>query len=114
MARIFGVYASGKRVYSGDFSEVPRPHRERLVEAIEQWGDVISGGGLNELLYSFLCWHDETVFCCAECGSSGGSGGRCDCGGMFEQKPKYEKNEKISRILMCVGSINRVVVEEDG
>ncbi len=113
MGRNFGVYAAGERVYLGDFSEVPQPYRKELVEAIDRWGDVMVGWGLNELIYSFLCWHDETVFECANCGFSSEVSRRCaDCGGVLESGPKYEKNEKISRLLMCVGSINRIVVEE--
>ncbi len=113
MARNFGVYAAGKRVYSGDFSEVPEPYRKELIEAIDQWGSIMVGWGLNELIYSFMCWHNETVFNCAECGFSSGVSKRCeDCCKLLEPKPKYERSEKISRLLMCVGSINRVVVEE--
>lgn len=114
MSRNYGVYASGERVYSGDFSEVPEPYRKELTEAIDRWGDVMVGWGLNELVYSFLCWHNETVFKCGGCGFSSGGSGKCSaCGTVLERKPKHEKNEKISRLLMCVGSINRIVVEED-
>lgn len=113
MGRNFGVYASGRRVYSGDFSEVPEPYRGELVEAIEEWSEVMVGWGLNELVYSFLCWHEEKVFRCGGCGFSSGVSGRCaDCGAVLEGRPKYERNEKISRLLMCVGSIERIVIEE--
>ncbi|WP_462136933.1 hypothetical protein [Candidatus Mycalebacterium sp.] len=116
MARNFGVYAStGERVYLGDFSEVPEPYRRELIEAIDQWGDVMVGWGVNELIYSLMHWHDETAFRCAPCDFSSASSNRCtECGQILEGKSAYKKNEKIARLLMCVGSLNRIRCEENG
>ncbi|MCY4047336.1 MAG: hypothetical protein OXF42_04415 [Candidatus Dadabacteria bacterium] len=86
-ARVFKVYcSSGETAYRGDFSEFPEPHRTRLIEAVDQWGDVMVGWGVNELIYSLTRWHDE--------------------------KGHDGKNEKIARLIMCVGSINRITAEE--
>lgn len=113
-ARKFGVYAStGECVYLGDFSEVPEPYREKLIEAIEEWGEVMVGWGVNELIYSLMRWHNETAFRCAPCGFSSASPGCCaECGRTLEEKPAYKKNKKIARLLMCVGSLNRITRED--
>lgn len=115
-AREFGVYlSSGERVYRGDFSEVPEPYRKTLVEAIDQWGDVMVGWGLNELIYSLMCWHEETVFECGHCEFVSEVSDSCEkCAKPLEPKRKYKRSEKISRLLMCVGSINRITVENGG
>lgn len=113
-ARIFGVYcSSGETAYRGDFSEFPEPHRTRLIEAVDQWGDVMVGWGVNELIYSLTRWHDEEVFQCGRCGTGAAAGGECEsCGGALESGPRYGKSDKISRLIMCVGSINRIAVEK--
>ena len=114
MTRRFGVYcSSGEEAYRGDFSEVPEPYRSRLIEAIDEWGDVMQGWGLNELIYSLMCWHEKKVFECARCDSSRPEPGVCaDCGRTLEPSPRYPKSDKISRLLMCVGSINRISEEK--
>ncbi len=113
--RNFGVYASsGERVYLGDFSEVPEPYRKELVEAIDEWGNVMVGWGINELVYSLMCWHEETVFEC-DCGFRSETRDRCEtCEKTLERKPKYRRNEKIAHLLMCVGSLYKIKVEENG
>jgi len=93
-ARNFGVYASsGERVYLGDFNEVPEPYRKELVEAIDEWGEVMVGWGINELIYSLMCWHKETVFECANCGFLSELPRRCEtCGNTLERRPKYRRS----------------------
>lgn len=113
-ARIFGVYcSSGETAYRGDFSEMPEPYRTRLIEAVDQWGDVMVGWGVNELIYSLTRWHDEEAFVCGRCEKTTDGERRCPaCGETVEPRPKYGKSEKISRLIMCVGSINRISAEE--
>ena len=118
MGRTFGVYcSSGETAYRGDFSEMPEPYRTRLIEAVDEWGDVMVGWGVNELIYSLTRWHDEEVFVCENCGKEADgeaeNKGVCAvCGETVKSRPKYGKSGKISRLIMCVGSINRIAEEK--
>lgn len=112
MSRIFKIYADNEEVYVGNFSEVPDYYRGNLIEALVDWGDCLSKGGLNELLYSSFHWYHRKVFYCKTCDKFFEDGNSCEeCKFDLDEKYKYDRDDRIERIFACIGMINKVEIE---
>ncbi|MGH7885304.1 MAG: hypothetical protein ACRENO_06375 [Thermodesulfobacteriota bacterium] len=113
MSKQFTVFADNKIIYSGALNEVPVNLRSNLIEALSDWGDCLSKGGLNELIYSTLHWYKEKNFYCKECDLSFDDADCCEnCGTSLKDQFIHKRNPEIDKILDCIGMINRVDIDE--
>ena len=112
MSKIFNIFADSEKVYSGDFSEIPAEHKEKISEALIEWGDILSKGGLNETIYSLLFWYNEKEFGCSDCSEVFKSGDVCpSCGGTLTESYIHERNDKIDNLLNYIGMLTRLEIE---
>lgn len=115
MPKKFIVFADNKEIYCGLLDEVPDYLRNNLIEAISEWGELLSKSGLNELVYSSLHWYNEKDFYCNNCDVSFDEKLECDnCGSAVEERFIHERNPEIDRILDCIGMINKVELIDRG
>lgn len=112
MAFICRIFVEETEIYSGGFAEIPERFRQPLRDDLLSWADQLGKGGLNELLYSHLAWYIEHDSRCAGCGFlSKGYDDTCPvCGSALEKTYEHERNERLDRILTCVGTITSVQV----
>jgi hypothetical protein len=110
------IYVNEDEVYSGDLSEVPLRFRGRIIDDLMEWSSTLGKRGLNELLYSHIAWYEEMGKYCSACGrwvDEAGEESETVCGACGE-KPEhryvYERNEKLDRIITCVGLITEIRV----
>jgi len=107
----FRIYVEKENVYSGNFSEVPEEHREKIVEALNEWGEVLGKNGLNEMIFSLFTWYSQIEYLCRKCDELYGKQTVCgNCGEELISKNKYEQNHKISGLLNCVGMITHLEI----
>ncbi len=112
MGKIFNIYADSDQVYSGNFSEIPSEHKEKISEALIEWGDILSKGGLNETIYSLLFWYNEKEFVCAQCNEKSKENKNCSsCGKPLSESFKHERNDKIDNLLNYIGMLTRLEIE---
>lgn len=111
MSKTFNIYVDADRIYSGNFSEVPSDHRNKIVEALIEWGEILGKGGLNEMIYSLFFWYNQKEFTCVECGMSYKNDSICvECGLELSERNKYDRNEKIDNLLNCVGMLTHMEI----
>ena len=107
----FSIYVEEQQVYSGNFSEVPEEFRENIIEALNDWGEVLGKNGLNEMIFSLFTWYDQKLFECINCNEIFNRQTICDnCGEELTTKNKYDENKKISGLLDCVGMITHLEI----
>lgn len=111
MTKTFKIYAENEEIYVGNFEEVPDHYRDNLIEALVDWGDCLSKGGLNELLYSSFHWYKDMKYYCDNCRVFYGDKTSCEkCGKELDQKYVHRRDNRIERLLECIGMINRVEI----
>ena len=111
MSTIFRIYVEQEQVYSGNFSEVPDEFRENIVEALNEWGEVLGKNGLNEMIFSLFTWYGQMQNMCESCDELFIHESVCsNCGEELISKNKYEQNKKISGLLNCVGMITHLEI----
>lgn len=111
MSKIFNIYADNDNVYSGNFGEIPPEHKEKITEALEEWGDILSKSGLNETIYSLLYWYSEKVFICSKCNVKSKENSNCNsCGEMLSESFVHERIEKIDNLLNYIGMLTRLEI----
>ena len=107
----FRIYVEKEKIYSGNFSEVPDEYRENIVEALNEWGEVLGKNGLNEMIFSLFTWYNQIEYHCLKCDELYGKQAACRiCGEELISKNKYEQNEKINGLLNCVGMITHLEI----
>jgi len=109
------IYVNDDEIYSGDLSEVPGAKREKIIGDLREWASTLGKRGLNELLYSHLAWYEEKGLFCGECVTwveePEETRERCAaCGEKPGIRYIYERNEKLDKIITCVGLITEVRV----
>lgn len=113
MLKQFGIYVDDVIIYKGNFSEVPEEHREKLINSLEEWADILGNKSINELIYSSLYWYYEEKFYCSQCKEFFDDESKCtDCSLDLIRKHHYDRNTNIDKILDCIGMITRVIVIE--
>ncbi len=111
MSKTFNIYADSDKVYSGSFSEIPAEHKEKITEALTEWGDILSKGGLNETIYSLLFWYNKTELVCLSCKENFKEGTNCSfCGKELEENFIHKRNEKIDNLLNYIGMLTRLEI----
>ncbi len=114
MSKLFTIFADNKEIYKGPLLKMPQYLRNNFIEAINDWGELLSKGGLNELVYSSLHWYNEKDFYCDKCALTFEEEGVCEnCNSNLEFKFVHERDPKIDRILDCIGMINRVEISDE-
>ena len=112
MSKIFNIYVDTDRVYSGTFNEVPTEHRDKIVEALDEWGEILGKSGLNEMIYSLFFWYNEKEFYCEKCDAKFKDLATCsDCGQELSELKKHEQNEKIDNLLNSVGMLTHLEIK---
>ena len=107
----FRIFVEDELVYSGNFSEVPQEHRREIVEALNEWGEVLEKGGLNEMIFSLFTWYNQKQYECLKCGEIYNEYEVClKCGEELVTKNKYQRNRKISALLNCTGMITHLEI----
>jgi len=111
MSNFFRIYAESDPIYYGNFSEVPSEHREKIVEALNNWGEILGKGGLNEMIYSLFFWYNQKEFICSKCEKTFKEDSLCSiCGQQLSESDKYEHNEIIDNLLNSVGMLTRLEI----
>ena len=106
------IYVDKDEIYSGDLSEIPEKFRDRIVRDISEWADCLGKRGVNELLYSHLVWYEKRDSFCEACEAYEDLEiDNCSkCGTELTEQYIYDRNEKIDRILTCIGMITKIEV----
>jgi len=107
------IYVDEDEIYSGDFREIPEKFRNRIIWDISEWADSLGKRGANELLYSHLAWYDKKELFCENCSTAVETSNetKCNnCGTEIKERYLHERNEKIDKILTCIGMISRIEV----
>ena len=111
MSSVYKIFVDSSEIYSGDFTEVPIEHRSKILEAFSDWGESLGKRSLNEMIYSLFFWYNDKEYHCSECQKVYDENVFCeDCEIGLVAKDKFEKNEKISHLLTCVGMITHIKV----
>ncbi len=112
--KVYKIFVDDLEIYSGSFEEIPERFRSDVIEAFDEWGTVLTGRNLNEMIYSLLYWYEEKYFRCMECEKSfEDKKDRCVfCDGELKEFYKYEHNPKLTRIMECVGMITHAEIEQ--
>lgn len=110
----FKIYVDNDEIYAGDFREVPLKFRSRITSDLAEWSESLGKRGINELIYSHLTWYEKRGGFCAACEEYKDSENTIcsDCSGVLEERYIYERNEKIDKILTCVGMITKIEIVE--
>ncbi|MGI9533634.1 MAG: hypothetical protein ACR2NW_01685 [Thermodesulfobacteriota bacterium] len=107
----FRIYVEEEQIYSGNFEEVPDEYREKIVEALNDWGEVLGKNGLNEMIFSLFTWYSQKQYQCPNCNEHFNEQSDClNCKEELISINKYKQNEKISGLLNCVGMITHLEV----
>lgn len=109
------IYVDNDEIYSGDLSEIPETFRTRIVGDIAEWADCLSKSGTNELLYSHLVWYNKKGSYCGKCDEmfDDSENESCEtCTSGLEKRYIYDRNDKIDKILTCIGMISRIEVKK--
>lgn len=109
----YRIFVSDDEIYYGNFDEVPEKFRDDLKEALDEWGTVLGKSNLNEMIYSLLAWYDQRLYVCNECEEEfSETRNSCDsCGNInIETKYKYERDEKLTRLMLCIGMITHIEI----
>lgn len=106
------IYVDNDEIYSGDLSEIPEKYRNRIIRDISEWADSLGKRGVNELLYSHLAWYEKIASYCNSCDSyeDSDSNNCSNCSSELEQKYIHDRNEKIDKILTCIGMISKIEI----
>ena len=113
MGKSFRIFVDTEQIYYGDFSEVPQKFRGDILEALDEWGEVLGKSGLNEMIYSLFTWYEKKDMFCAECNEVFEDRSDCvNCGIELVTRSRYSQNEKISGLLNCVGMITHLEIEK--
>jgi len=109
----YEVYVNDSRIYAGNFQEVPDRFRDDILEALDEWGTVLAKSGLNEMLYSLLAWYEEKIYLCENCNKEFDDETQfcTSCGESVKSRYKYERDENLTRIIMCIGMITHVDIK---
>ena len=112
MAKVFKIFADSEQVYSGSFEEIPPEHKQKISEALSEWGDILSKGGLNETIYSLLFWYNEKEYFCNNCSEKSKENENCgSCGEQLSESFVHERNDKIDNLLNYIGMLTRLEME---
>lgn len=109
------IYVDSDEIYSGDLSEIPEEFRDRIVGDISEWADCLGKSGVNELLYSHLVWYNKKGSYCQQCDQISEDTEMVACGTCateVTEKFVYDRNDKIDRILTCIGMISKIEVSK--
>lgn len=107
------IYVDEDEIYSGDLSEIPEQFRNRIISDISEWADSLGKSGVNELLYSHLTWYNKKELYCENCSAAVDDleDRQCSiCSAEAKERYSYQRNEKIDKILTCVGMISKIQV----
>lgn len=106
------IYVDNDEIYSGDLSEIPEKYRNRIIHDICEWADSLGKRGVNELLYSHLAWYEKRAPFCDDCDSYEDldSNNCSNCSSELQEKYIHDRNEKIDKILTCIGMISKIEV----
>lgn len=111
MSKTFRIFVDSSEVYTGSFSEVPNEYRDKVIEALSDWGEVLGKSGLNEMIYSLFTWYHEKEYNCKNCQNVFEEETECKfCGEVLTVKDKFQKNQKINHLLTCIGMITHVEI----
>ena len=112
------IYVNDEEIYSGALREVPEEFRSTVIDDLCEWAGTLGKRGLNELLYSHLAWYERMGLYCGSCGEWVDEGGEdssteCSvCGVKPQNRYLYQRDEKLDRIITCVGMITEIKVIE--
>lgn len=108
----YRIFVNESEVYNGSFREVPDKFRHDIVEALDEWGDVLGKSNLNEMIYSLLVWYEERVYSCTDCNEEHEQEREsCEqCGAEVIPQYKYERDERLTRLMLCIGMITHVKI----
>lgn len=114
-ANSYRIFVNDTVIYSGNFDEVPDKFRQDLTEALDEWGDVLGKSNLNEMIYSLLAWYEEREYVCNDCGKEHyDQKVSCDnCGAGINSQYRYERDERLTRIMLCIGMITHIEINEN-
>lgn len=91
----FRIFVESDMVYFGDFSEFPQEQRERMVEALDEWGEVLGKSGLREMIFSLLAFYDQRQYECIKCRENSNENAVCPvCGEKCLSKANMLKMKK--------------------
>ena len=107
------IYVDDEEIYSGDLSEIPQKFRDRVIGDLSEWADCLGKSGTNELLYSHLVWYNKKGSYCDKCNDMFEDSEAENCGtctSELEERYIYDRDDKIDKILTCIGMISRIEV----
>jgi len=107
------IYVDENKIYSGDLTEIPEKFRNRVIEDIAEWADSLGKRGINEMLYSHLVWYEKRGKFCQSCENleEDLDTGECEsCGAELKERYIYERNDRLDKIMTCVGMISKIQV----
>ena len=107
------IYVDNDEIYSGDLGEIPEKFRARIVSDITEWAYCLGKSGTNELLYSHLIWYNKKGSYCEQCDTvfADSEVENCEtCTSDLEERFIYARNDKIEKILTCIGMITKIEV----
>ncbi|MGI9554203.1 MAG: zinc-ribbon domain-containing protein [Thermodesulfobacteriota bacterium] len=111
MSQNFSIFVDKEQIYSGNFEEVPDEYREKIVEALNDWGEVLGKNGLNEMIFSLFTWYGQKHYQCPNCNERFEEQAFCsECREDLISINKYTQNEKISGLLNCIGMITHLEI----
>jgi hypothetical protein len=109
------IYVDENEIYSGDLSEIPENFRNRVIGDIAEWADSLGKRGINELLYSHLVWYERRTKFCQSCENleEDLDMRECEsCGAELKELYIHERNDKLDKIMTCIGMISKIQVSE--
>ena len=107
------IFVDDDEIYSGDLGEIPEKFRARIIGDISEWAYCLGKSGTNELLYSHLVWYNKKGMYCEQCDvmHENTEIEECEtCEIEMQEQYIYDRDEKIDRILTCVGMISKIEV----
>lgn len=109
----YSIFVNDTEIYEGDFREVPEKFRDSLTEGLDEWGEILGKSNLNEMIYSLLAWYEEKQYLCSDCGEEQyPEADECEyCGAEVYSQYRYDRNEKLTRIILCTGMITHIQIK---